>query len=45
MACLAAVKTGSTDCLQGVAAEVQTAAGLGVPSTSVFPFDGAGSDD
>jgi D-alanyl-D-alanine carboxypeptidase len=45
MACLAAVKTGSTDCLQGVAAEVQTAASLGVPAASVFPFDGAGSDD
>lgn len=34
MACLAAVKTGSTDCLQGVAAEVQTATGLGVPSSN-----------
>lgn len=45
MACLAAVHTGSTGCLQGIAAEVQTATGLGVPSTSVFPFDGAGSDD
>jgi D-alanyl-D-alanine carboxypeptidase/D-alanyl-D-alanine-endopeptidase (penicillin-binding protein 4) len=45
MACLAAVKLGSTDCLKGVAAEVKTATHLGVPSTSVFPFDGAGSDD
>jgi serine-type D-Ala-D-Ala carboxypeptidase/endopeptidase (penicillin-binding protein 4) len=45
MACLAAVKIGSTDCLRGVAAEVKTATGLGVPPTSVFPFDGAGSND
>jgi D-alanyl-D-alanine carboxypeptidase/D-alanyl-D-alanine-endopeptidase (penicillin-binding protein 4) len=45
MTCLAAVKFGSTNCLTGVAAEVKTATGLGVPATSVFPFDGAGSDD
>jgi D-alanyl-D-alanine carboxypeptidase len=45
MVCLAAVKVGSTDCLQGLVAEVKTVTGLGVPSSGVFPFDGAGSDD
>jgi D-alanyl-D-alanine carboxypeptidase/D-alanyl-D-alanine-endopeptidase (penicillin-binding protein 4) len=45
MTCLAAVKLGSTDCSQGLVAEVKTATGLGVSSRSVFPFDGAGSDD
>jgi D-alanyl-D-alanine carboxypeptidase/D-alanyl-D-alanine-endopeptidase (penicillin-binding protein 4) len=45
MACLSAVKVGSTDCTKGVAAEVETFTGLGVSKTSVFPFDGAGSDD
>jgi D-alanyl-D-alanine carboxypeptidase/D-alanyl-D-alanine-endopeptidase (penicillin-binding protein 4) len=45
MTCLAAVKVGSTDCSRGLATEVKTATGLGVPSTSFFPFDGAGSDD
>jgi D-alanyl-D-alanine carboxypeptidase/D-alanyl-D-alanine-endopeptidase (penicillin-binding protein 4) len=45
MTCLAAVRTGSTDCQQGLAAEVRTATGLGVSATGVFPFDGAGSDD
>ncbi len=45
MTCLAAVKAGSTDCPQGLALEVKTATELGVPSTSFFPFDGAGSDD
>ena len=45
MTCLAAVKLGSTNCEQGLVGEVRTATGLGVPSTSVFPFDGAGSDD
>lgn len=45
MTCLAAVKLRSTDCATGLAGEVSTATGLGVPATSVFPFDGAGSDD
>jgi D-alanyl-D-alanine carboxypeptidase/D-alanyl-D-alanine-endopeptidase (penicillin-binding protein 4) len=45
MTCLAAVRLGSTDCSQGLVAEVKTATGLGVSSKSVFPFDGAGSDD
>ncbi len=45
MTCLAAVKVGSTDCSQGLVPEVKTITDLGVPSTSVFPFDGAGSDD
>jgi D-alanyl-D-alanine carboxypeptidase/D-alanyl-D-alanine-endopeptidase (penicillin-binding protein 4) len=45
MTCLAAVKTGSTDCQQGLAAELTTIAGLGISSRSVFPLDGAGSDD
>jgi len=45
MTCLAAVKLGSTNCEQGLVGEVRTATGLGVPSTSVFAFDGAGSDD
>jgi D-alanyl-D-alanine carboxypeptidase/D-alanyl-D-alanine-endopeptidase (penicillin-binding protein 4) len=45
MSCLAAVKTGSTDCEQGLVAEVTTATALGVSKDQVFPFDGAGSDD
>jgi D-alanyl-D-alanine carboxypeptidase/D-alanyl-D-alanine-endopeptidase (penicillin-binding protein 4) len=45
MSCLAAVKTGSTDCEQGLVAEVQTATALGLAKDQVFPFDGAGSDD
>jgi PBP4 family serine-type D-alanyl-D-alanine carboxypeptidase len=45
MTCLAAVKLGSTDCEAGLVAEVKTATGLGVSRTSVFPFDGAGSND
>ncbi len=45
MACLAAVKVGSTNCLTGLAAEVTTATGLGVSRSSFFPQDGAGSDD
>jgi D-alanyl-D-alanine carboxypeptidase/D-alanyl-D-alanine-endopeptidase (penicillin-binding protein 4) len=45
MTCLAAVRRGSADCDAGLGAEVQTAIGLGVPSRSVYPFDGAGSDD
>lgn len=45
MTCLSAVKAGSTDCEQGLVEEVTTFTGLGVPRTSVFPMDGAGSDD
>ena len=45
MACLAAVRVHSTNCLDGVAAEVKTAVGLGVSRTGVFPQDAAGSDD
>jgi D-alanyl-D-alanine carboxypeptidase/D-alanyl-D-alanine-endopeptidase (penicillin-binding protein 4) len=44
LTCLAAVKIGSTDCSQGLVAEMDTIQGLGVPVTSVFPFDGAGTD-
>ncbi len=45
MVCLAAVKVGSTDCEEGLAAELTTITKLGVPAKSVFPLDGAGSDD
>jgi len=45
MACIAAVKAGSTDCNQGIVAEVDTFTGLGVDKTDVFAFDGAGSND
>jgi D-alanyl-D-alanine carboxypeptidase/D-alanyl-D-alanine-endopeptidase (penicillin-binding protein 4) len=45
MTCLSAVKAGSTDCGKGLAAEVKTANTLGVPSSSVISFDGAGSND
>ena len=45
MTCLAAVKTGSTDCDQGLVAEVQTATALRVSKDQMLPFDGAGGDD
>jgi D-alanyl-D-alanine carboxypeptidase/D-alanyl-D-alanine-endopeptidase (penicillin-binding protein 4) len=45
MACLAAVKLGSRNCERGMAAEVQTATGLGVRRTEAIPLDGAGSND
>ena len=45
MTCLAAVHAGSHDCEQGLVAEVKLAERLGVPATSIFPFDGAGSND
>jgi PBP4 family serine-type D-alanyl-D-alanine carboxypeptidase len=45
MTCLSAVKTGSTDCEQGLVAEVDTATALGVSKNQMFAFDGAGSDD
>lgn len=44
MTCLAAVKMGSTECYQGLVAEMNTIKGFGIPANSVFPFDGAGSD-
>jgi len=45
MVCLAAVNVGSTNCLTGLIAELKTATSLGVSRTSLFPQDGAGSDD
>ena len=45
MACLSAVKIGSKDCPDGVAEEVKTVTGFGIPKNGVFPQDGAGSDD
>jgi D-alanyl-D-alanine carboxypeptidase/D-alanyl-D-alanine-endopeptidase (penicillin-binding protein 4) len=45
MTCLAAVKVGSTDCARGLVPELATITKLGISSRSVFPFDGAGSDD
>jgi PBP4 family serine-type D-alanyl-D-alanine carboxypeptidase len=45
MTCLAAVRSGATNCQAGIAAEGRTIRSLGVSSSSVFPFDGAGSDD
>ena len=45
MACLAAVRLDSRNCLTGIKAEVTTATGLGVPRNGLFPQDGAGSDD
>jgi D-alanyl-D-alanine carboxypeptidase/D-alanyl-D-alanine-endopeptidase (penicillin-binding protein 4) len=45
MTCLAAVKVGSADCQQGLVPELATITKLGISPESVFPFDGAGSDD
>lgn len=45
MTCLAAVKQGSTDCGQGLSAELATITSFDIPAKSVFPLDGAGSDD
>ncbi len=45
MTCLSAVKAGSTDGEQGLVEEVTTFTELGVPKASVFPMDGAGSND
>jgi serine-type D-Ala-D-Ala carboxypeptidase/endopeptidase (penicillin-binding protein 4) len=45
MACLLAVKTGSTDCHQGIVAAVDASTSLGVDEGDLFLFDGAGSDD
>jgi D-alanyl-D-alanine carboxypeptidase/D-alanyl-D-alanine-endopeptidase (penicillin-binding protein 4) len=45
MACLVAVRLGSTDCADGMRGEVRHAVSLGVPRNGVVPQDGAGSDD
>jgi PBP4 family serine-type D-alanyl-D-alanine carboxypeptidase len=45
MTCLVAVKSGSTDCEEGLVAEVKNFTELGVSKEAVFPFDGAGSND
>jgi D-alanyl-D-alanine carboxypeptidase/D-alanyl-D-alanine-endopeptidase (penicillin-binding protein 4) len=45
MTCLAAVKMQSTDCGEGLVAELKTATDFGVSKTAFYPFDGAGSDD
>jgi D-alanyl-D-alanine carboxypeptidase/D-alanyl-D-alanine-endopeptidase (penicillin-binding protein 4) len=45
MTCLAAVKVGSTDCAQGLVPELATITESGISPQSVYPFDGAGSDD
>jgi D-alanyl-D-alanine carboxypeptidase/D-alanyl-D-alanine-endopeptidase (penicillin-binding protein 4) len=45
MACLAAVKGGSTECEDGLVEEVKTITGFDIPENRVMPFDGAGSDD
>ena len=45
MVCLVAVHAGSRDCLDGIAPEMATIQGLGVPENGAFVFDGAGSND
>jgi D-alanyl-D-alanine carboxypeptidase/D-alanyl-D-alanine-endopeptidase (penicillin-binding protein 4) len=45
MACLSAVKVGSTDCDEGLAAEYRTFTDLGVSNTGAYAFDGAGASD
>ena len=45
MTCLAAVMEGSTDCEQGLVAELDAITDAGVSKTGVYPQDGAGSDD
>jgi D-alanyl-D-alanine carboxypeptidase/D-alanyl-D-alanine-endopeptidase (penicillin-binding protein 4) len=45
MTCLSAAKTGSTNCNDGLTQEVKTFSDLGVLKTSIYPFDGAGSND
>ena len=45
MTCLSAVKAGSTTCTQGLVAEAKTISNVGIPPTSVYLFDGAGSND
>lgn len=45
LACLAAVKTGSTDCEQGIVAEFKTLTDFGLSPTSAYLIDGAGSSD
>jgi serine-type D-Ala-D-Ala carboxypeptidase/endopeptidase (penicillin-binding protein 4) len=43
--CLAAARLGSRNCEAGLRAELRNNAALGVPNSSTFAFDGAGSDD
>jgi serine-type D-Ala-D-Ala carboxypeptidase/endopeptidase (penicillin-binding protein 4) len=45
MACLLAVRGGSTDCLDGLQSVVDNNASLGASPFTTLPFDGAGSDD
>jgi serine-type D-Ala-D-Ala carboxypeptidase/endopeptidase (penicillin-binding protein 4) len=45
MVCLVAVKSGSRDCADGLAAEVKTISALGVSPASTIVYDGAGSVD
>jgi len=45
MVCLVAVKSGSRNCADGLAAEVKTITSLGVSPKSTIVYDGAGSDD
>jgi serine-type D-Ala-D-Ala carboxypeptidase/endopeptidase (penicillin-binding protein 4) len=45
MACLLAVRRGSTDCEDGLLSVVENNAALGASPETTLPFDGAGSDD
>lgn len=45
LVCLVAVRAGSRDCADGLAAEARIIASLGVDGRSTIVFDGAGSDD
>jgi len=44
MLCLAAVKAGSPDCGEGLAAVLAALARNGISATSTYPFDGAGTN-
>ncbi len=45
MVCLTAVRLGSRNCEDGLRGIVRNNARLGVPPSTTFPFDGAGSDN
>ncbi len=45
MLCLVAAKAGSKDCPVGLEKELDLISSLGVPKTSTYAYDGAGSDD
>jgi D-alanyl-D-alanine carboxypeptidase/D-alanyl-D-alanine-endopeptidase (penicillin-binding protein 4) len=45
MVCLTAVKAGSKDCLSGLADTYATVKALGIPDSTTYQFDGAGSDE